>query len=96
MNNSKYQLYNCIQKCKCKCNIHNLCFLNHIYYNFCNNKYNIECYFCKKNIIEFNGLKKNKKYIFHTLNIIKCILLFIFNLIFIYNFTKLIDLTIDS
>ena len=103
MNKTYYNVHKYIKKCNCKYEIHNICFLNHIYYNFSHNKYNIECYFCKKNMIMFecikkniNQLKKEKKKIIYVLNIVKYVLLFIFNSVFILNFIKLLNLIINS
>lgn len=88
----------CIRKCNCNYKIHTLCLFNYISNNI-DNKKNVCCLTCKKEIIEYKKYKliKNKinSFIFKNKKQIK-ICLYLFILYINYTFFKNIVYIISS
>lgn len=92
-------LYNCIKICNCNYNIHNSCFIKMIKYNF-DNRSNINCCFCNKELLDINkikiNIKNNNNKILLIVKIFRFIGVVFFSYIFIFNYIKLCILIIDN
>ena len=105
-NNIPLLLYSYIKTCNCNYNIHNSCFIKMIKYNF-DNKLNINCCLCNKELLNIKEIKLNIKKIKLNINdnnikiilivkILRFIGLLFFSYIFLFNYMKLCLLIINN